>query len=181
LIVAVTEQRLPTANEAPPEREEGTETGTAPHHDAVERSQPTEVAALESQLRRALADVDNLRRRMDREIARQRANERADVAARWLPVVDNLERALEHAGSDADAVLEGVRAVRDQAVDILAALGFPRFDEVDRPFDPARDEAISAMAADAPPGTVVAVVRPGYGTTETVLRPAGVIVSKGAD
>ena len=37
------------------------------------------------------------------------------------------------------------------------------------------------MAADAPPGTVVAVVRPGYGTTETVLRPAGVIVSKGTD
>jgi molecular chaperone GrpE len=177
----MTEQRLPRANEAPPEGEEGTDAAAASHHDAIERSQQTEVAALESQLRRALADVDNLRKRMDREIARQRANERADVAARWLPVVDNLERALEHAGSDADAVLEGVRAVRDQALDILAALGFPRFDEVGRPFDPARDEAVSAMAADAPPGTVVAVVRPGYGTTETVLRPAGVIVSKGTD
>jgi molecular chaperone GrpE len=177
----VTEQRLPPANDGPPEGEEGNDAAAASHREAIERSQQTEVAALESQLRRALADVDNLRKRMDREIARQRANERADVAARWLPVVDNLERALEHAGSDADAVLKGVRAVRDQAVDILAALGFPRYDEVGRPFDPARDEAVSVMAADAPPGTVVAVVRPGYGTSESVLRPAGVIVSKGAE
>jgi molecular chaperone GrpE len=145
----------------------------------AEPSEQTQVAALESQLRRALADLDNLRKRLDREVARQRAAERADAAANWLPVVDNLERALEHAGADGDAVLDGVRAVRDEAIAVLARLGFPRYDDVGRPFDPARDEAVGAMPADAPPGTVVAIVRPGYGTAETVLRPAGVIVSKG--
>ena len=119
---------------------------------------------MEAQLRRTLADLDNLRKRVDREIARERAAERATVAARWLPVVDNLDRALEHAGPDSDALVDGVRAVRDQAVGILARLGFPRYDDVGDPFDPARHEAVGALPADAPPGTVVAVVRPGYGS-----------------
>ena len=82
-------------------------------------------------------------------------------------MVDNLERALEHAGPDDDALVDGVRAVRDQAVAILARLGFPRYDDVGRPFDPARHEAVGAIPSDAPPGTVVAVIRPGYGTAET--------------
>jgi molecular chaperone GrpE len=138
-----------------------------------------EVAALEAQLRRALADLDNLRKRVDREMARQRAEDRAQIAREWLPVVDNLERALDHAGGDPDAVLDGVRAVRDQAVAILARLGYPRYDDLGRPFDPARDEAVGATPSDAPPGTVVATLRPGYGTSEAVLRPAAVMVSRG--
>jgi molecular chaperone GrpE len=138
-----------------------------------------EVVALEAQLRRALADLDNLRKRVDREMARQRAEDRAQIAREWLPVVDNLERALDHAGGDPDALLDGVRAVRDQAVAVLARLGYPRYDDVGRPFDPARDEAVGATPSDAPPGTVVATLRPGYGTSEAVLRPAAVMVSRG--
>jgi molecular chaperone GrpE len=126
-----------------------------------------------------LADLDNLRKRVDREIARQRAEERAQVAGEWLSVVDNLERALDHAGADPDALLDGVRAVRDQAVAILGRLGYPRYDDVGHPFDPARDQAVGATPSDAPPGTVVATLRPGYGTSEAVLRPAAVMVSRG--
>ncbi|MGH8902422.1 MAG: nucleotide exchange factor GrpE [Egibacteraceae bacterium] len=138
------------------------------------------VAELELQLRRALADLDNLRKRYQREFGRERVAERARVAADWLPVVDNLELALQHAGEDAVALIEGVRAVRDQAVAVLARLGFPRFDDVGHAFDPARHAAVSAIDSDAPPGTVVAALRPGYGTDETILRPAGVVVSRGS-
>jgi molecular chaperone GrpE len=134
---------------------------------------------MEARLRRTLADLDNLRKRVDREIARERAAERAAVAARWLNVVDNLDRALEHAGSDSNALVDGVRAVRDEAVGILAQLGFPRYEDVGRPFDPGRHEALSALPADAPPGTVLAVIRPGYGSAQNILRPAGVVVSRG--
>jgi molecular chaperone GrpE len=161
------------------------------HDEAVEEpdsqtpaGEPTEAdaraAALEDQLRRALADLDNLRKRFDREVARERATERASAAALWLPIVDDLERALEHAGADADSIVEGINTVRDQALTILEQLGFRRFDDIGELFDPLRDEAVSAIDVDAPPGTVVATVRPGYGTDEVILRPASVVVSRGS-
>jgi molecular chaperone GrpE len=93
------------------------------------------VSELEDRLRRALADLDNLRKRYERELARERAAERARLAALWLPIVDDLDRALEHADGDPAALIEGIRAVRDQAVTTLAQLGFPRFTDVGRPFD----------------------------------------------
>ena len=160
------------------------------HDEAVEEpdsqtagDEPTEAdaraAALEDHLRRALADLDNLRKRFDREVARERASERGRAAALWLPVVDDLERALEHATAGADSIVEGVRTVRDHALTILEQLGYRRFDDLGELFDPLRDEAVSAVDVDAPPGTVVATVRPGYGTDEAILRPASVVVSRG--
>jgi molecular chaperone GrpE len=95
-----------------------------------------------------------------------------------LPIVDNLELALQHA-QDAPGLVEGVRAVHDQAVATLARLGFPRFDAVGQPFDPVLHEAVGTVDDGAPPRTVVAVVRPGYGTPEALLRPAGVVVARG--
>jgi molecular chaperone GrpE len=148
-----------------------------------EEREPNEVerraADLEDHLRRALADLDTLRKRFDREVARERAAERARAAALWLPVVDDLERALEHAGADATSIVEGVSAVRDQALRVLEQLGYRRFDDLGELFDPLRDEAVSAVDVDAPPGTVVATVRPGYGAQESILRPAAVVVSRG--
>jgi molecular chaperone GrpE len=130
---------------------------------------------------RALADLDNLRKRFQREVARERAAERDRVAAQWLPVVDNLERSLQYADEDraADAVLEGVRAVLDEAVAVLARLGYPRYDDIGEAFDPERHEAVGSVASEAPANSVVAAVRPGYGTAGSVLRPAGVIVAQG--
>src|SRR4051812_49950651 len=97
-----------------------------------------------------------------------------------LPVVDNLERALEHAGPECAALVEGIRAVHDQAVGALARLGFERFDDVGRAFDPVRDEAVGTLDSDAPAGTVVAAGRPGYGTGEEAPRPPGGGVSESA-
>jgi molecular chaperone GrpE len=141
-----------------------------------------QVAGLEDRWRRALADLDNLRKRAARDIAAQRAEERARVAAELLPVLDNLDLALEHAEADPGGIVEGVRAVRDQAVGVLARLGFPRHGEVGVAFDPARHEAVSVAAGtDAPDGTVVQVLRPGYGDAGHQLRPAAVVVAKKAD
>jgi molecular chaperone GrpE len=130
-------------------------------------------------LRRALADLDNLRKRSERELARVRSAERADMAALWLPIVDDLDRAIQHAGTDDGALVEGVQAVRDQALSLLARLGFHRFDDIGKPFDPTRHEAVGVLEGEGEPGTVLAVVRPGYDAPGTILRPAGVIVSRG--
>jgi molecular chaperone GrpE len=148
--------------------------------DAVDVAVPDQdaVAVLEDRLRRALADLDNLRKRYARELERQREAEVSRVAGAWLPVLDNLDRALGHAGSDPSTIIEGVRAVRDQALAVLASLGFSRYDEVGVPFDPARHEVVNVVDdPEAEPGTVVQVLRPGYGTAERQLRPGAVTVA----
>jgi len=130
--------------------------------------------------RRALADLDNLRKRHAAELARARAEERARVAGAFLPVLDNLELALTHADTSPAQVVQGVRTIRDQAVEMLSALGYPRDEEVGVPFDPRRHDvvAVDDRPADSAPNTVTRVVRPGYGTEEHTLRPTAVVVSR---
>jgi len=136
------------------------------------------LAELEDRWLRAVAELDNLRKRYALQLAREQAAERARVAAAWLPVLDNLELALEHADAAPDPVVTGVRQVRDQAVKVLEALGYPRQEDTGVPFDPARHEAVGVVAgADAPRGTVLRIVRPGYGEGVQQLRPAAVVVA----
>ncbi len=147
---------------------------------AADQAERQQIVDLEERLRRALADADNMRKRCTRQVADARADERTRVAAAWLPIVDNLERALEHAEADSDAIIGGVRVVRDQGVSLLASLGFRRHDEIDVPFDPQLHEAVSVVPdGDAPAGTVLQVLRPGYGEGSQQLRPAAVVVAGG--
>lgn len=136
------------------------------------------VAELEDRWRRAAAELDNLRKRVARDAERQRWDERGRVAAAWLPVVDNLDLALTQADADPTSIVQGIRAVRDQALTVLAGLGYPRRDDHGVAFDPTRHEAVSTRTEpQAKPGTVVEVLRPGYGDADRQLRPATVVVA----
>jgi molecular chaperone GrpE len=140
-----------------------------------------DAAELEDRWRRALADLDNLRKRYARELARERAAERDLVTAAFLPVLDTVDRALEHADADPRSIVEGVRTLREQALAVLTGLGYQREDAVAVPFDPARHEVVGVVETDAsqaPPGSVVAVLRPGYGAQGRQLRPAAVTVAQ---
>jgi molecular chaperone GrpE len=162
-------------------------TGTTSAPDTTEEPAPpaedqqnalAQVAEMEDRWRRTAAELDNYRKRTARESASQREDERARVLARWLPILDNLELALEHADAESDAIIDGIRAVRDQALAVLAEFGYPRYDDQGEAFDPNRHEAIGTIASsDEKPGTVVHVVRPRYGDGGHVLRPAAVIVA----
>jgi molecular chaperone GrpE len=137
------------------------------------------IAELEDTRLRALADLDNVRKRCAGQVRTAEAAASARVARHWLPVVDNLERALTHAQADPGAIIEGVKAVRDQAASVLAELGFPRRDDLGAAFDPARHEAIATRPDPAAPaGSVIEVIRPAYGESDNQLRPAQVIVAK---
>ena len=137
-----------------------------------------QAAEAQDQRLRALADADNVRRRCAEQVSRAAAEAGGRVAAQWLPVVDNLERALQYAADDPAAIVEGIRAVRDQALGVLAALGFPRRDDTGVTFDPARHEAVAVRAdAAVPAGTVVEITRPAYGEGDRQLRPAQVVVA----
>jgi molecular chaperone GrpE len=175
----------PQRTDSSPEAETGLENLVAPETPPnAAQPAPTappapDPAELEDRWRRAVADLDNLRKRYTRELERERAAERARVAAAFLPMLDDLERALAHAEADPGAIVAGVQAVRDQVVRLLGALGYPRQDETGVPFDTAKHEAVAAVEApDVPPGTVVDVLRPGYGDGERQLRPAAVTVSR---
>jgi molecular chaperone GrpE len=129
---------------------------------------------------RALADLDNMRKKCASLVSRAEAETRARVALQWLPVVDNLERALAHAQADPGSIVDGVQAVRNQAVSVLAQLGYPRRDDdLGAEFDPARHEAIASREDPAAPeGSVVEVVAPAYGEGDRQLRAAQVIVAR---
>jgi molecular chaperone GrpE len=145
-----------------------------PGEDAAAR-----IAELDDRWRRTAAELDNFRKRCAQELVRAREQERARTAASWLPVLDNLERALDHAfSSDHDQLVEGLRAVQQQALTVLADLGYPRREDTGKAFDPAVHEAIGTVAdQELVPGTIASVVRPGYGANGDVLRPAAVVVA----
>ena len=133
------------------------------------------LAEAEDQRLRAAADLDNLRKRCAAQVERAEADTRSQVARQWLPVVDNLERA----AADPRTIVEGIQAVRQQALGVLDGLGFPRRDDTGATFDPARHEAVAAVYdPSVPPGTVVQVVQAGYGEPDRQLRPAQVVVAK---
>jgi molecular chaperone GrpE len=167
----------------PPEPTAGTEglVRLDPTDAADPPVQGPDAAELEDRWRRALADLDNLRKRYARELARERAAERDLVTTAFLPVLDTVDRALEHADADPASIVEGVRTLREQAMAVVSGLGYQREDAVAVPFDPARHEVVGIVEADddhATPGSVVAVLRPGYGTADRQLRPAAVTVAQ---
>lgn len=169
---------------SPAERSKTEEYGGRVDEDPPEKiaSQPdsdNERAQFEDRWRRAVADLDNVRKRHARELDRERAAERSRVAGAWLPIVDNLERAISHAGDRSDAILDGLRGILDHALQILEQLGYPRDAESGVPFDPERHEVVSVVDhPDSAQGTVVEVLRPGYGQGSGQLRPAAVVVSR---
>jgi molecular chaperone GrpE len=105
-----------------------------------------------------------------------------DTVAKILPVLDNFERALEHAEDQEDsAFADGVSLVYKQLVDILAGMGVSEIPSMGEPFDPNVHHAIQQIEAEegeAPPNTVVMVVQKGYVLGEKILRHSMVIVSK---
>ncbi len=173
---AESDEARPSAEGVPPRK-----AAPAPADGAAAGATQQALDAAEDRWRRAAADLDNLRKRYAREVARERENERELVTSAFLPVLDTIDRALEHAAADPGSIVEGIRSLREQALAVLSGLGFGREDEPGVPFDPARHEVVGVVDADGagtPPGSVAAVVRPGYGAPGRQLRPAAVTVAQ---
>jgi molecular chaperone GrpE len=149
-----------------PESDQG---ATASTEDLAARN-----AELEDRHLRALADLDNHRKRSARETERRVSDERERMLREWLHAVDSVERALR---MTPDA--EGLRAVLDQMDAILSREGVARTGSPGEPFDPERHEAISVRPGEGAPPTIADVARSGYTIGDRVLRPAQVIVTRG--
>jgi len=131
---------------------------------------------------RSQAEMENFRKRMqrDKQDALRFANE--GILREILPVVDNLERAVEHArenDTDTAGLLEGVEMTLEQFARTLEKFGVKPVEAVGKPFDPACHEAMGqVVTGDAPPNSVVQQLQKGYLLNERLLRPALVMVAK---
>ena len=140
------------------------------------------LAATEDRLLRALADLDNLRKRMAKDLERERLESHRRLLEGWLEVADSAERAVA-AFEDRrdDPLAAGLAALDEQVREVLRRQGVERIGAVGEPFDPERHQAVGTTAdSGLPPGRVAAVVRPGYALEGGLVRPAQVLVADGA-
>jgi molecular chaperone GrpE len=131
---------------------------------------------------RAVAELDNVRKRAQRDIEAANRYGLEKFAAELLPVRDSLELAVQSADQakvDARSLKEGQEATLQLLAKALERLGVTVISPVGEPFDPTRHEAMLAQeSATAEPNTVLQVVQPGYDLNGRLLRPARVIVAK---
>jgi molecular chaperone GrpE len=180
------EAALPPEAAAPDQAPSSTpsaEAGPAPSA-ALER----ENAELKDRLLRALAEMENLRKRTEREIADSRLYSVASFARDMLAVADNMRRALDtvtpemraSAESSVKALIEGVDLTERELLKALEKNGIRQFSPRGEKFDPNLHQAMFEVPdTSVPVGSVVQVVQPGYMIGERILRPALVGVSKG--
>jgi molecular chaperone GrpE len=131
---------------------------------------------------RALADLDNYRKRMAKDYLEKEGDANRNLVAKLLPVLDNLDRALLVAGSgkgEEDPFRQGVQMIDQQLRAILEAEGLKHFSSRGEGFDPTRHEAILSIETDKhEPDTVLDEVERGFVFNGKILRPARVTVSK---
>lgn len=131
---------------------------------------------------RARADLENFRKRAQREKEDLSRFANENLLREILPVADNLERALEHARQSEGGnggLLQGVEMTLGQFQRVLEKFGVTPLRSVGEPFDPARHEALGQVeSAEHPPNTVVQELQRGYLLNDRLLRPAMVMVAK---
>ncbi|MET0631117.1 MAG: nucleotide exchange factor GrpE [Xanthobacteraceae bacterium] len=147
-----------------------------------------ESAENKDKLLRTLAEMENLRRRTDREVADARLYGISNFARDILAVADNMDRALaaldaelrEKADAGLKALLDGVELTERELLKVLEKHGVKKFEPLGEKFDPNLHQAMFELPDPSrPAGTVAQVIQPGYMIGERVLRPALVAVAKG--
>ena len=140
-----------------------------------------EARSNQEQYLRALAEMDNLRKRTQREKEDIAKFSNENILREILPVIDNLERAIEHAKSQDDGagLLEGVEMTLSQFSSVLQKFGVESLSSLGEPFDPAHHQAVGQLETDEVPANHVAnELQKGYLLNSRLLRPAMVMVAK---
>jgi len=132
-------------------------------------------------LQRTRAEFSNYRKRVERERARWSEGSVGEFVQKLLPLLDDIDRALAHAGesSDFDGFVEGIRLIENKIYDVLKSSGVEPFYPEGEPFNPAEHEAVIVEETDQlPDQTVSEVLLKGYRLRDRILRPAQVKVAR---
>ena len=174
-----------TAQAAEAESEVGGEeqqTATEPSTEEVVAQLQEDLASAKDAALRAQADAQNVKRRAEQDVEKARKFALEQFAKDLLPVVDNLERALEAASGDDEAVrpiAEGVELTLKSFLDAMAKYKIEVVDPQGEPFDPNLHQAMSMVENnEVEPNSVIAVMQKGYTLNGRLVRPAMVMVSK---
>ena len=160
----------------------------APAAPKASTSLDRELADYKDRLLRTLADMENMRKRTEREVADARVYGISAFARDILGVADNMHRAMQalddelraKADDTMKALLDGVELTERELINVLEKHGVKKIEPLNQKFDPNRHQAMFEVEdASVPSGTVVQVMQAGYLIGERVLRPALVAVSKG--
>ena len=168
--------------EKPAEDVEPGEEAGEPSPEEVIAQLHDDVAAARDMALRAQADAQNVKRRAEQDVEKARKFALERFSGELLPVVDNLERALEAAPADdeaAKALTEGVELTLKSLLDVMGKFNIEMVDPQGEPFDPQFHQAMSMVENnEVEPNTVVAVMQKGYTLSGRLIRPAMVMVSK---
>ncbi|HMH51089.1 MAG TPA: nucleotide exchange factor GrpE [Candidatus Acidoferrum sp.] len=169
----------PEKNEFTPEVNGPAETAS-PEVEDLKR----QVAEKQDRLLRALAEVDNVKRRTQREREDYVRYANEGLVRDLLPIIDNFDRALDaaRASQEAAKVVEGVALIQRELLKVLERVGVTRYSAVGERFDPNRHDAAGrVVSTNQPPDTVVTDLTAGYLLNGRVLRPAQVLVAAAPD
>lgn len=179
------------AAEATPEQDSAPANEDAPVDETAQRIYELETALSEAQatikeqqdaVLRARADMENARRRAEGEVEKARKFALERFAGELLPVIDNLERAIEVSDAENDAVkplLEGVEMTHKTFISSIEKFGLETVNPQGESFNPDLHQAMSMQeSAEHEPNTVMAVMQKGYTLNGRLLRPAMVMVSR---
>jgi molecular chaperone GrpE len=140
-----------------------------------------ELKQLQDRILRMAAEMENTRKRLEREKADSISFANEGLMRGLLPVIDNMERALQHGENDPNcrSLIEGVTMTLKSFGDVLGKYGCIPFDSVGKAFDPNYHEAVMQQeSSEHPEKTVLQELQRGYTLHDRLLRPAMVIVSK---
>ena len=178
----------PSSENEPEPANEATVAPEQPPAPRPSTSLDRELAEAKDRLLRTLADMDNMRKRTEREVADARVYGISNFARDILGVADNMHRAMQalddelraKADEATKALLEGVELTERELMNVLEKNGVKRIEPLGQKFDPNRHQAMFEVEdASVPSGSVVQVMQSGYLIGERVLRPALVAVAKG--
>jgi|TARA_R100000900_G_scaffold39187_2_gene32293 molecular chaperone GrpE len=173
----VAEDQLAAGEQAP-----GAEDDEGPTEEELVQKLEEDLLAARDAVLRAQADAQNARRRAEQDVEKARKFALEGFCKELLPVVDNLERALEvTAGHDESVkpIVDGVELTLKSFQDALRKYNIEAVDPQGEPFDPQLHQAMSMVEnAEVEPNTVIAVMQKGYTLNQRLVRPAMVMVSK---
>ena len=183
----------PQEKVAESKKEEVAEPGEAAAAESQESAEPQEEVAVEPELEaaraeaaanydryvRAVAELDNYRKRTVRMRAETRDETLRDVLLQVAPILDNLRRALHQETQEAELLKQGVELICGQFNDVLKGYGLAEIESVGQPFDPEVHEALAEVPDDEHvPGTIIEEMEKGYKLNDKVVRYARVVVSR---
>jgi molecular chaperone GrpE len=181
--MAETDTRPPDDASAQPDNP-----AAAPAEPKPSTSLDRELADMKDRLLRALADMENMRKRTEREVADARVYGISSFARDVVGVADNMHRSMQalddelraKADEGLKALLDGVELTERELINVLEKHGVKKIEPLGQKFDPNRHQAMFEVEdASVPSGTVAQVMQAGYLIGERVLRPALVAVTKG--